>query len=137
MLQAEIVKAYEHKIRMEVEKKLMQVRALARLLYAAHARLCCTHAASATPPHVADPGIWLQAAHQVEQQVENQIKHMEDMSSSEVSLRPRICISVPKSNPQKGWAKAVAKLLSSNFSHAHRSLPCPDATAFLGIIAVG
>jgi hypothetical protein len=39
MLQAEIVKAYEHKIRREVEKKLMQVRAVARPFYAAHARL--------------------------------------------------------------------------------------------------
>ena len=123
MLQAEIVKAYEHKIRREVEKKLMQVLAVARSFYAAHARLCCAHAASATPLHVADPGIWLQAAHQVEQQVENQIKHMEDMSSSEVSLRARICMSVPKSNPQKGWAKAVAKLPSSNFSHAHSQEP--------------
>jgi hypothetical protein len=75
-------------------------------------------AASETPPHVADPGMWLQAAHQVEQQVENQIKYMEDMSSSEVSLRARIRMPVPKSNPQKGWVKAVAKLLSSNFSHA-------------------
>lgn len=48
MLQAEVAKAYEHKIRMEMEKKLMQ------------------------------------AAQQVERQVDKQIKHMEDMSSSEL-----------------------------------------------------
>lgn len=69
MLQKEIMKAYEHKIRQQVESKIMQ------------------------------------AAHQVERQVEQKIKDMEDMSSSELDkLRDkRLKLMKKDHNRKKRW----------------------------------